>query len=266
MTDMTHEETATSLARLALLARSACEARARWHEARARWHAVKRVSTFEARLLSAAQHGDMERVRACLLSFEFLVTSENTKHLATRLAIQNDWPCVVTALLRAGPGYVGCCDRLHEYCLHQCSWSTCNYTPLTYAARHGATDTIAALVRLGADVDWLDANDRTPLSLAAGHQHASAARELLLLNANPNCKSFERGFVVMPLESALQGGSRRGRATTMSLAGLLLGVNACPRMHRCGEKALTIAEKLGCASALARLIQNPSSRFFYQGI
>jgi ankyrin repeat protein len=57
---------------------------------------------------------------------------------------------------------------------------------LLRAARSGDADKIGLLVEAGADVETRDADDRTPLLIAATHDHVEAAQELVSASADPD--------------------------------------------------------------------------------
>jgi ankyrin repeat protein len=57
---------------------------------------------------------------------------------------------------------------------------------LLRAARSGDAGKIGLLVEAGADVETRDADDRTPLLIAATHDHVEAAQELVSAGADPD--------------------------------------------------------------------------------
>lgn len=85
------------------------------------------------------------------------------------------------------------------------------FAALAWAANEGHEETVKAILGFRAiDVNIRDSRGRTPISLAAGHSHTSIVKELLDHGANPNFKDFRQAT---PLWHAAKG----GHTTTVAL-------------------------------------------------
>ncbi len=118
-------------------------------------------------VLRSVTQGDVELLNALAVAAPVFGAADERGRRAIHLAAVNDHAEVIEWLVAESNASVNEKIRVTRM------------TPLHLAASSGSTDSIAALLRLGADPTARNASGATPLMLAAEHGHAGSVRAIL---------------------------------------------------------------------------------------
>lgn len=177
-------------------------------------HAVARGDTA---LITAIRRDDAAMLERLLRSGADVMVPNRQGDTPGLIAARLGRTGILAALIEAGldPDVTGF-DRRIPYLLTRYAGQARLVPMIVEAARHGQSETVALLLRAGANVDLADAEGRTALHAAVAEGHVDLVRLLLDYGAGPS-RADAAGE--SPLDLARRGGSAEIAALLESRAG-----------------------------------------------